>query len=129
MKNREVPSYDVFYSELRSRNPIEAEYTDNVNLLKSPLATEQAVVKFKLSKPPPTGIANYHYLQQTWNQEQMSSFNNLLCWYNKKDGPTLQAVQKMIAFYHYKDIDKLKLGCTLPNLANICLQKSSDAKF
>ena len=43
--------------------------------------------------------------------------------------PTLEAMQKMIAFYHDKDIDMLKLGCTLPNLANICLHKSTDAKF
>ena len=38
-------------------------------------------------------------------------------------------MQKMIAFYHDKEIDKLKLGCTLPNLANLCLHKSTDAKF
>ena len=43
--------------------------------------------------------------------------------------PTLEAMQKMIAFYHNKDVDMLKLGCTLPNLANICLHKSTDAKF
>ena len=35
----------------------------------------------------------------------------------------------MIAFYHDKDIDMLKLGCTLPNLVNICSHKSTDAKF
>ena len=35
----------------------------------------------------------------------------------------------MIAFYHDNDIDMVKLGCTLPNLANICLHKSTDAKF
>ena len=35
----------------------------------------------------------------------------------------------MIPFYHDKDIDLLKLGCTLPNLANICLHKSTDAKL
>ena len=35
----------------------------------------------------------------------------------------------MIAFYHDKDIDMLKLGCTLPNLANIRLHKPTDAKF
>ena len=34
----------------------------------------------------------------------------------------------MIALYHDKDIDTLKLGCALPNLANICLHKSTDAK-
>ena len=30
-------------------------------------------------------------------------------------------MQKMIEPYHYKVIGMLKLGCTLPNLANICL--------
>ena len=35
----------------------------------------------------------------------------------------------MIAFYHDKDIDMLKLGCTSRNLANLCLHKSTDAKF
>ena len=35
----------------------------------------------------------------------------------------------MIGFRHDKDIDVLKLGCTLPSLANICLHKSTDAKF
>ena len=38
-------------------------------------------------------------------------------------------MQKMLAVYHKKGIDKLKLGCTLPNLANICLNKSTTAKF
>ena len=38
-------------------------------------------------------------------------------------------MQKMLAFYHKKEIDMLKLGCTLPNLANICLHKSTSAKF
>ena len=35
----------------------------------------------------------------------------------------------MINFYRDKDIDMLKLGCTFPNLANICLHKSTDAHF
>ena len=38
-------------------------------------------------------------------------------------------MQKMIIFYQDIDIDVLKLGCTLPNLANICLRKTTDAKF
>ena len=60
----------------------------------------------------------------------MSSFKDFLRWFNNKDVvPTLEAMQKMIAFYHDKDIDMLKLSCTLPNLANICLHKSTDAKF
>ena len=60
----------------------------------------------------------------------MTSIKEFLRWYNNKDVvPTLEAIQKIIAFYHDEDIDMLKLGCTLPKLANICLQKSTDAKF
>ena len=60
----------------------------------------------------------------------MSSFKEFLRWYNNKDVvPTLEAMQKMVAFYHDKGIDMLKFGGTLPNLANICLHKSTDAKF
>ena len=60
----------------------------------------------------------------------MSSFKNFLWLYNNKDLlPTLAALQKMLAFYHDKHIDILKLGCTLAILANICLHKSTDAKF
>ena len=35
----------------------------------------------------------------------------------------------MIDYYNYKGNDMLKLGCTLPNLADICLHKSTDSKF
>ena len=38
-------------------------------------------------------------------------------------------MQKMIDFYRDKDMDMLKLGFTLTNLANICFHKSTDAKF
>ena len=59
----------------------------------------------------------------------MESFKDFLMWYNNEDFvPTLEAMQKMIEFHHQKEIDMLKLGCTLPNLANICLHKSTDSK-
>ena len=76
MQNTELPPYDAFSSKLRSCNPLEAEYMDYVNPLKKGLTTEKAVVKLKLLKPPPTGIENYQYLQQMWQQEQMSSFKD-----------------------------------------------------
>ena len=69
MQNTQFPPYDVFYSKFRSSNPLEAEYRNYVNLLKGGLATEQAVVKSKLSKPPPTGIENCQYLQQIWKRD------------------------------------------------------------
>ena len=117
-------------SKLRSCKPLEAEHNEYFNILKNGLTTELAVVKLKISKPPPTGVENYQYLQYIWKQQQMSSFKDFFSWYNKKDVvPTFEAMQKMIAFYHEKVIDMLKLDCTLPNLANVCLHKSIDTKF
>ena len=59
----------------------------------------------------------------------MYTFKDFLRWYNNKDVvPTLEAMQKMLAFYHKKGIDMLKLGSTLPNLAITCLHKSTSAK-
>ena len=99
MQNTKLPPYDAFDSELRSCNTFEVEYTDHVNLSKSGFTAEQAVIKLKLSKPPPTEVENYQYLQQIWKQKQMSSVKNLSCWYNRKDVmPILEAKQKMIAF-------------------------------
>ena len=60
----------------------------------------------------------------------MQNFSDFLKWYNNKDVvATLEATQKMIEFYHNKGIDMLKLGCTLPNLANIGLHKTTDSKY
>ena len=65
-----------------------------------------------------------------WNHENLCTFEEFLRWYNNKDVvPTLEAMQKKLAFYHKKGIDMLKLGCTLPSLANICLHKSTSAKI
>ena len=38
-------------------------------------------------------------------------------------------MQKRIENYNNKGFDRLKFGCTLPNLANICLHESTDSKF
>ena len=60
----------------------------------------------------------------------MKIFRDFFRRYNKKDVvPTLQAMKKMMKFYHDQKIDILKLGCTLPNLAHICLHKSMNRKF
>ena len=82
-----------------------------------------------MDKIPPTGAENYSYLQSIWVSEGMISFKDFLMWYNNKDVvPTLEATQKIIEFHHQKEIDMLKLGCTLTNLASICLHKSTDSK-
>ena len=52
----------------------------------------------------------------------MATLRDFVKWYNNKDVvPTLEAMQKMMEIYQNKSIDMLKLGCTLPNLSNICL--------
>ena len=106
-------------------NPLDKDYSDYQNLLCSGLKTEEALSKMNLSKLPPSGEENYQYLLDIWNQENMCTFKDFLRWYNNKDVvPTLEAMQKMLAFYHKKGIDMLKLGCTL-----LCLHKSTSAKF
>ena len=111
-------------------NPLEKDYSDYQNLLGGGLKTGEALSKMKLFKPPPSGEDNYQYLLDIWNLENMCTFKDFLRWYNNKDVvPTLEAMQKMLALYHKKGIDMLRLGFTLPNLANICLHKSTSAKF
>ena len=125
-----IPPYDAFFSKLRNVNPLEKDYSDYQKLLSCGLKTEEALSKMKLSKPPLSGEENYQQLLDIWNPENMFTFKDFLRWYNDKDVvPTLEAMQKRVAFLHKKGIDMLKLGCTFPNLANICLHKSTNAKF
>ena len=43
--------------------------------------------------------------------EGLKSFKDFFMWYNNKDVvPTIEAMQKMIAFYPQKKIDMLKIG-------------------
>ena len=50
----------------------------------------------------------------------MRTFKDFLRWFNRNNVfPTLEAMQKMVDVYHNKGIDILKLGYTLPNLANM----------
>ena len=67
MQKTELPPYDASDSKLRNCNPPETVYTDFVHLMESGFTTEQAVITLKLSKPPPTGIENYQYLQKIKN--------------------------------------------------------------
>ena len=129
LNKKEHPPYDSFFSILRNSNPLEKDYNDFQNLVNSGLTTKQAVAKLRMDRIPPTGVENFSCLQSVWENNKMQIFSDFLKWYNKKDVvPTLEAMQKMIEFYH-RGIDMLKLGCAPPNLANICLHKSTDSKF
>ena len=130
LNNKELTPYDSFFSKLRKINSLENHHNDFKDLTTSGLSSKQAVCKLRLNKMPPTGDENYACLQSIWVNKGMKSFKDFLMWYNNKDViPTLEAMKKMIGFYHQKEIDVLKFGCTLPNLANICLHKTTDSKF
>ena len=61
-----------------------------------------------MDRIPPTGVENYSYLQSVWENNNMQNFSDFLDWYNNKDVvPTLEAMQKLIEFYHNKGIDML----------------------
>ena len=128
MQNTELHPYDGFHSQLRSCNPLEGKYTDYVNLVESGWTTEQAVVNLKLSKSSLTGNPNYQYMKQHESRNKWALSKTFCAGITKK---MLRRIKKQCKklFYHDKDIDITKLGCTLPSLANIYLQKSSDAKF
>ena len=79
MRNTELPPYDAFCSKLRSCDPPEAEQNDHSDLLKCGMTTEQATVKLRLPKHPPTAVDNHQYLQQTWKQQSVRSFRHFFC--------------------------------------------------
>ena len=63
-------------------------------------------------------------------QEEKQSFKYLSRWCKNNDvARALEALQKVVAFRHERCINKLKLGCTKPNLAHICLQSFTSAKL
>ena len=64
VENTDLSPYDALCSKLRGCNPLEVEYTENVNLVKSEMTAEQAVAKLKLSKTPPKRVQNYQFLQK-----------------------------------------------------------------
>ena len=113
-----IPPYDEFLSWLCNCNPLDKTYSDYQRFLNSGCSSEEAMKKIRVSSVPPTGQENYAYLQQVWKNHDMQSFKDFLRWYNNKDiVPTLEAVKKMLEFYHSKRIDMLKLGCSLPKIS------------
>ena len=130
MNNSEHPPYDAFFSKLGKVNLLGKDHSDYQKLLSCGLKTEEALSKMKLSKPPPSGDENYQNLPDIWNHEKICIFNDFLRWYNNKDvAPTLETMHKRLAFYYKKGIAMFRLGCTLLNLANVCLHNSANAKF
>ena len=91
---------------------------------------DDVLKKLKLKNRPLSAEDNYAELQNIWRSNNMQTFQDFLKWYNNKDvEPTSEAMLKMIDFYHSQQVDMLKLGYTLPNLANRFLHSSTNATF
>ena len=58
-----------------------------------------------------------------------SSKDFLRCYTNGDVVPILEAIEKLVDFYHHKGVVLLKLGCTLANLANNCSHSSTSANI
>ena len=130
LNNKELPLYDAFQDNLQNCNPHEKEYLDYEKLMCSNMTTEAALVKMTRSEISPKGAVNYSYLQKVWEQENFQAIKDLSRRnINKEVVPTFEAMQKKVKFYHNKGIDMLKVGCTLHNLTNICLQSSTSVMF
>ena len=67
-----------FFSILRKNNPLGKDHNDFQNLVNSGLTTEQAVVKLRMDRIPPTGAENYLYLQSVWENNNMQYFSDFL---------------------------------------------------
>ena len=130
--NKTQPTpYETFISKLRTNKPLKIDYSDYQSLLDGGLTSDKTSSKLKLKQSLARGQENYHFFTSVWRQKNMRIFKDFLRWYNNNKDvvPTPAAMQKMVDFSHNKGTDMLKLGCTLPNPASICLQKSTTATF
>ena len=125
-----LPPYDSFFSKLKNLNHLEKDFCQFNKMMESGKEELDVLRELGLKEKPLSGKENYALLEKLWKMEKMKTFRDFLPWYNNKDVvPALQAMKKMMKFYYDQKIDMLKLGCTLPNLANICLHKPTDRKF
>ena len=130
MNETQLPPIESFWSKLKNHNVLSVDYDKFMDCKKRGIEEKEALKKLKLKTVPKNAAENYRELHYIWEKENMNTFRDFLKWYNNKDVmPTLDAMTKMIQFYHSKQIDMLKLGYTLPNLANRFLHSSTDAAF
>ena len=105
LNNTKLPPYKTSFSKLRNKNPLEKDYSDFQSLIDVGLTSKEALSKMNLKQPPAGGQENYQNLASVWQQENMRTFKDLLRWYNNKDVvPTLEVIQKMVGFYHKKEL-------------------------
>ena len=95
----------------------------------SGMQAEAILKKMGLKTIPQYSEENYMELQNLWEREVKQTFRHVARWYNNNKGiePTLEAMTKMVDFYHSKRVDMLKLGYTVLNFAKRFFHSSTDA--
>ena len=127
---KELPSINSFYSKLKNGNVLGMDFDEYTRLLGNGKGSTKALQVMKNDKIPNTKEENYRMLVDIWEEQKTGWFHLHGKWYNYKDVvPTLVALNKMIQFHHNIKIDMLKLGLTLPSLANRNLHSTTTAKF
>ena len=72
----------------------------------------------------------YTYCQQIWKDEEMTTMQDYLIWYNNRDVvPFLEAVEKQFMFYCQLGVDMFKDGISVPGLTLKYLFKTTEANF
>ena len=130
LNDKKLPPYEVYHNELRNSNSFEKKYLDYEKLIGSGLTTDSLCVKMRCSEVPPTRAEKNPHWQKKWEQENWSHSMIFFRLHKIKEVVlTLEAMQKMVEFYHNKGIDMLNPGCTLLNRANICMHSSTSGKY
>ena len=78
LSNEELPPRDSFFNILRNSKPFGKGYNDFENLVQGGLSREQALARLKMENVPPTGLENYAFLLNIWDNEHMQSFAGFL---------------------------------------------------
>ena len=107
LKYPSIPPYESFYSSLKQCNVLEEEY----------IQYEKLENKDGIS-PPKTGVENYEELQRIWLENDMSTFEDFLMYYNNLDTePFVIAVLKLLDFYKQMKIHPFKEIVSLPGIS------------
>ena len=102
MNETQLPPIESFWSKLKNHNVLSVDYDSLMDCKQGGNEEKEALKKLKLKTVPKIAEENYRELQNIWEKENMSTFRDFLKWYNNKDAvPTLDAMTKMIQFYHF----------------------------
>ena len=104
-ENTKLPSIENFYTKLRTRKSFEAEYNGYVNLSKNGAPAEQPLLNWNYQSHHLLGLKTMNTRNKYGSKNKGAHSYVFLQWFNNKDVLlTLEAMQKMIAFHHDKDM-------------------------